>query len=63
MKEFFQDVDDMAKRLKKDHKVDTSTSELIVNYLFQIEAHGGLIFDKHLTSWRAHKPDDDPKAE
>ena len=50
LKEFFQDVDDKIKKLASDHKITTSTSELIVNYEYQIEAHGGEIFNKHMTT-------------
>ena len=63
LKEFFKDIDEMIKRLSSDHKITTSTSELIVNYLFQIETHGGTIFDKHLTTWRARTTKDDAAEE
>ena len=53
MKEFFKQIDRTIKLLKDDHQIETSHTALMAKYLLQIEKEGGLIFDKHLTAWRA----------
>ena len=58
LKEFFKDIDEVIKKLDKDHDIDTSFKLLTAKYLLQIERHGGDIFRSHLTTWRAK-----PKAD
>ena len=53
LKEFFKQVERTIKQLEDDHDVDTSHKSLMAKYLLQIEQEGGLIFDRHLTTWRA----------